>query len=268
MSIRPNKERLEAQADVWAKKIISIQELSLRYILGIYEDKWYTRLKECFIYSYFRSVLYALSDKRVAEFDGIKYGIAGHVVLYNCLLRPSFSFDYKDSTIQYVFDISDEDFSYIKKMAENFDYIYPYINDNRRFSLENSVLDRSLNSLNDSFTANEPKLENLTTKSNCILNCLKSDNFALGNSFYYGNPNDEGKWFYSHKTGKNILDLPSLFGKACFIHSADDETNGKYYETIDSDDEFYLVKYEVSALCGQTYKDYFRPRDLPLKPKK
>lgn len=263
MTIVPDNDRLIAQATVWASKIVSTQELSLRYILNSNQDRWQKDLIECFIYSYYRALLYALTDKRVAEFDGSKYGVIGHVLLYKMLLRPSFSFVQDDTTVKYEFNITDNEYDFILQSARFFPYVSDFINDGRRFSLENTIIDRHLNSLNDSFTPDEPQLENMNSDSSKILNCMTKESFPLANSFYYSRSSTEkfSKWFYSYKTGNTIFSPSSLFGKACFVTSCDDNTNSNYYETTSQDDEYYLVKYEVTALCGCSYSDYFVPKN-------
>lgn len=261
LSIRPDNERLIAQSSVWADKIISIQELNLRYIIGGDERIWKERLIECYVYSYYRSVLYALNDKTVAESDSPKFGLIGHIILGQCLLRPSFSFTYKESTIQFVLDIDQEDVNAVFKASREFSYIGDYINDGRRFSLENVLIERRLNSLNDSFTKDEPKMADMVNPQSMVTTCLQSDKFSLGNSFYSENQSEGTKWFYSHMTNETIFSTPMLFGKACFMVSKDDSKNSLYYESIVEDDLFYLVSREVTSICGQSYRDYLPSSD-------
>jgi len=261
LTIRPENERLLAQATVWADKIISIQELNLRYIIGGDERIWKERLIECYVYSYYRSVLYALDDKTVAESDSPKFGLIGHIVLGQCLLRPSFSFSYKESTVQFVLDIDQKDVDAVFTASREFSYIGDFINDGRRFSLENVLIERRLNSLNDSFTKDEPKMADMVNPQSMVTTCLQSDKFSLGNSFYSESQSEGTKWFYSHMTNETIFSTPMLFGKSCFMVSKDDSQNSLYYESIVEDDLFYLVSREVTSICGQSYRDFLPPSD-------
>lgn len=71
--VDPINSRLTLQANCWAKKIISQQELYLRSILNATStSSWETLLMRCYIYSYYKAVLYALTDRRVA--NSRKYG--------------------------------------------------------------------------------------------------------------------------------------------------------------------------------------------------
>jgi hypothetical protein len=265
LTIRPNRTRLLAQAQIWARKVITVSEIQFRYIFGNQYEDWLKRMEECYIYSYFNCLITALREKdtTISYVDPpVRYRIAGHAVLYNSLrntLQTTFSTSRINVTYKYEF--TQEDYDYIVNMANTFNFIKGSLNDGFRFTFENDMIERFLNSLNASFTNDEPKLLNMYDKTTLIHNMLNVDNYPLANSFYTCKNDGTDKslltsWFYCYNTDYSVLDMSSLFGKALFVTSKDDISNSKYFDINIADDNYSLVKWEVTCLAGCEYPDY------------
>jgi hypothetical protein len=251
--IRPDKTRLEYQAQVWARKIISEQELYLRAICSASGISTQLKLlQECYIYSYYKSVLYALSDRRVAEIPEDSIVIKGHSILHNALLRPNFNFEHRDITINYNLDCTPEEYTYILEQARSYDYLNEYLISSTRFSLENEKLDRILNGLSDRWQSGYPEFEKFGSIDSSKVH-LSIDNFPIGNSFYTSTPDNTAKFFYMFSTSNDLITESMLFGKACFFHCRNTAFCRNYYDLISQEDEGYLVKYEVSSLASSNY---------------
>lgn len=278
LTIRPDRERLLAQAKVWARRVISTNEIIFRYIFGNRFETWIKYLEDMYIYSYFNCVLTALreKDKTTSYVDPpVRMRIAGHALLYNSLrntLRTTFSSG--SINITYNFDVTQEDYDFIYNMANTFSFIKSSINDDFRFSFENDMIERFFKALAETFTDDEPKLFNMYESTSSIYNMLNVDNYPLANSFYTtrnsGENPDLTSWFYCYNSDYTVLDMSSLFGKALFVTSKDDLSNSKYYDLNNVDDNFTLVKWEVTCLAGCDYPDYYptmasQPGGMDLK---
>lgn len=253
-TIVPINVRLKAQANIWARKIFSTQEIILRYILGSNQNQWISKLEECFIYSYFKCLLYGITDRRVSEDQHNKFCVYGHVVMKYALSAPSHTFTHRNQTVKYSLRMNDEDLAYITKCLKKFSYLNKLYNTGIRFSFESEEYDRILNGLNDSFTEDEPKMADLFNNSNSMMTQLSKDNFPILNSLYAKGSNLDD-WYYAFKETSSVLDMSTLFGKAIFCTSVDDKENGKYFSHITDDDDYYLTKYEVMCLCGCMFPD-------------
>lgn len=255
-TIKPIKSRLRANAQVWARKLISSQELYLKGILNAYPKDWQSLLENTYIYDYFRSILYAVTNSRVAEYPTGKISIIGHAVAYHALLKPSHTFQHNGYYVKYQYVIDDDDLSYITKMAESFSFIKDYMSTSPRFYLENEIFDRILSGLKENISGDNPELVMLDYDFNgSISSYLSKDQFSMANSFY-SSKSKSNDWFYAHNSDTDILNNSSLFGKNVFVTSLDDDYANRFYERNQDDDEFYLAKYEVSALCGSMYPNY------------
>jgi hypothetical protein len=256
LTLKPDKDRLRQQASVWARRIISDQDLYLRYILSeSRRSSWATLLENVYIYSYFRSVLYALSDQRVAEVPENKVAIKGHAILYKVLLNPVHSFKHDDYTISYDIDIRQEEYDSIRNIASEFDFINNFMSSGTRFYLENSEYDRFLAGLYDVWQIGQPEYCTLGDY-NELSKHLTVDNFPIGNSFYssVGTENIK-KWYYAFEVNSSIMTNSTLFGKSCFFCARKDSDCNAYYDLNTTDDQLYLVKYEVSCIASSEYPD-------------
>lgn len=249
---RPIKERLRHQAEVWADKIIMTQELYLRSILSNSRSSdWREILISCYIYSYYLSLLYALTDRRVAEIPNDRVVIKGHGIMYQALLQPAFYFYHNDVTIKYDIDVSESDYNYILNQARSYSYISEWISTGTRFSLFNPQLDRCLKGLAAYSSSGDPEYGILSDSSGNSM-YLSIDNFPISNSFY----STEGKvtkWYYAYVPNVDIMSNSTLFGKACFFTARNNEDVSRYFDLIDADDELSLVKYEVVSLAASMY---------------
>jgi hypothetical protein len=212
LCLSPLKNRLEFQAQVWARKIISKQELYLKAILGrTRQSDWQRLLEETYIYSYFSCVLYALSDKRVAEISEDRHVLIGHGILYRYLLKPSFTFQHSDFTVRYNMNISEARLNSILKMAMSFPFIGNFITTSPRFYLENEEYDRILSGLASNMDQEGPIITSFTDDRRHDM-YLTKDNFPIGNSFYSDNSNPSSSdWQFAFCEGKSILDSSTLF---------------------------------------------------------
>jgi hypothetical protein len=244
-------KRLEAQAQVFALKLRSIQDLNLKRILNVNENKWDNMLEQAYIYSYFRGLLYALTDSRVAERPIGKSALIGHEILQRCLLKSSWTFEHKESYIRYFFNVSEKDLDSIYKIAKTYPFIKDHMSLKPRFFLENEKLDRILDELHAHAFPGGPIFVKIGNDP-LIDMYLTKDNFPIANSFYTSR-SKEDEWLFAYSEQYTILDGSILFGKTCFVTSVNDVEVKKFYDQINKDDDLYLVKYEVSSTCGSTY---------------
>jgi hypothetical protein len=254
-TIKPIKERLDAQASVWARKHVSIQETYLKKVLGAHTNQWEKLLSQAYIYSYYSAILYALSSSRVAEFDTNRTFVTGHGILYQCLLKPYHTFKCMDFHISYKLTCTEMELNEIIAQAEEYDFIKKYLVKTPRFYLENQSLERILNGLSSEVPSFGPKMIKISN-SNVLDTYLTKDNFPLINSFYTKTSKTD-KWFYSFCNDKSILDSSTLFGKACFVTCVDeDDKYSKYFDLVSEEDNFYLTKYELQHIAGSSYPQY------------
>jgi hypothetical protein len=250
--IMPIPDRLALQAQVWARKLVSMQDFNLRIILSSYPENWEKLLIEAFTYSYYKAVLYALSDKRVAELPADLKLPFGHSLLYQFLLKQRHSFQHQDLYISYSLNFSDDDLKKILEEAQKFPYIKNFMSNSPRFYLENEKLDRFLNGLaSQTKPSDGPKFMGIS-ESTVLLKNLSQDNFPFLNSFYT-EESDVCDWKYCYKQNTNLFRSSTLFGKACFIYRKSDSEFNDYFESCTEDDDGYLVKYEVACLAGSDY---------------
>lgn len=253
ISILPDKERLQLQANCWARRIVQLQELPLKHILGVFRDRWISKLEKCYIYSYYRAVLYALTDDRVREFPIESYCPKGHAVLYEFLNKGSFSFRSNDIIVNYIFEISKEDYNTILTQAKEFDFIDDRLVSGNRFSLINEDFDGCMKRIHQENVSGSPDFANID-ESEKVSVYLTRENFSIMNSFYKVE-NNKTIWYYSYHPNVTILCPELLFGKACFITSGSSTNIEDYFNKVTQDDENDLVKYEVAAICGSEYPD-------------
>lgn len=259
LTIKPDENRLYAQGCVWADKIISQHEIYLKGAIGGYPDTWRKELIKCYIYSYYKCLLYALSGGKVAEFPIGSTVIKGHYILFKCLLGISRSFMYDDYYVVYRFDITEDDYKTIVECAKKHSFINDNLRDSPRFYLENKDLDRRLNGLRNLSVPSSPQYFVFGEDDKNAEAFLNLDNFPLGNSFYISNYKSTSNWYYSYSQGSTFINNTSLlFGKACFLCCTTSDTNSKlFYDRNVNDDDYYLVKYEVQCLAGSSYPNYF-----------
>jgi len=254
LTIKIFDDRLKAQAVVWAEKVSSLHDLQLKNIIGKGIENWEQKLEDCYIYSFYSSVLYALSDAKVAEFSEQRYFLKGHLVLHKFLLTTSHSFQHNGYTVRYNFRYTDERLQEILTKAKSFSFIKENIGENPRFYLENQELDRILGGLKTSMPSRGPDICKASDMMNIESN-LSKDFFALGNSFYTNDDNCN-EWSYSFRPDSDILHNSTLFGKSCFMSLFKINDISNFYDKINVDDEFYLTKYEVSNICGSEFGNY------------
>lgn len=256
------KDRLDAQANVWARRIVSMHELNLRTIVGRNSDKWETELEKCFVYSYFSAVLHALRIDLVADFSDDRYFIKGHYILNRFLTRKSFSFEHDGVKIVYKFFLNEEIYNEILKVAKQYDYINDHLSLFPILSLENEALERILSGLKQNIDPNGPSIL-CSKEDNIVESCLTKDNFPIGNSFYTDN-HDQNSWSFSFNPDYNILDRTTLFGKACFLTRSKLDETFYYYDNNREQDDYRLVKNEVTTLCGSSYPIYVKKESLKV----
>lgn len=256
LTLKVFTDRLNAQANVWARKIYSLHEVNLRYIIGSRDDFWISKLEECFTYSYFSAVLYGISSSRVGDFSNNKCFVKGHYLLHRYLVSRSFSFQFDEQTIVYDFRISKERYDEIIKLAKSYSYINDYLVEFPTFSLENQSLDRILKGLKEKLSLDDPSLIS-SSDFNIVEDCLTKDNFPIGNSFYTDDK-DPKYWSYAFTSDSNIIDKTTLFGKACFLSLYKPNDISGFYDKFEEDDKFSLIKYEVTSICGSQYPAYVK----------
>lgn len=253
--IKPIKERLEIQAELWARRIIDEQELYLRKIMDVYRENWLETLIKCYIYSYYSSILYALTDSRVAEISFDRVLVYGHAITYYALLRPSFTFEHDGYFVKYRFIHDDKDLTTLYNQARQYDYISNYLITSPRFYLENEYLDRILAGLREYMPESGPKFSLMI--NNTLENYLTKDNFPLINSFYKEN-SKQTEWFYCYEKGRTVLDDSTLFGKAVFVTAIKNSDCNAYFDSNTEDDAYYLCKYELSSIASTMYPNYVK----------
>lgn len=255
------KNRLEAQASVWAKRIISEHRLYLKSILNVYPNQYESVLTQMYIYSYFRCVLYAINDRRVVDIPLNQVNIAGHAILRHCLLVSSHTFSHGQVNIQYLLDVSDEEYDAILTMARSYPFINDYMRTSPRFFIENAELDRCFDGLyRDTNMSDGPKLFRHDSDANDVLSALTRDKFPILNSIYKKDGLDS-QWYYAYTEKERITDGSMLFGKACFISEKGDDVIQNYFSSVSVDDDYRVTKYEVSSLTGTWYPEYIPKQD-------
>lgn len=260
-TIVPDVQRLKYQAQVWAKKIRSMQNLILRYVVNSYNEQWQAELEKCYIYSYYKSLLYALQMRNTNGLPNNTLVVSGHAVMHKALLSDGFTYQTNGINVKHEFVWSQDNVDQIMAQAREFDYLANSIQDVPFFQFVNVDLDRYLGKLQDQIGNSGPQFMSFSDYSN-VSKHLTQDTFPLGNSMYKSG-NDISKWFYCYNSSSHILDPILMIGKALFITSVDDDTNGIYYDSISQDDNLALVKYEVSAVAGSVYEDP-TPETVPV----
>lgn len=252
--VNPNNKRLKLQAQVWAKKLISLQHLYLKDIVSnSRSDEWNQLLENTFIYSYYKCILYALNDNKVSERPTDTPVVHGHSLLYNVMLNPSTRFEYDKTFVEYVLDHSDADYSQIKKKYSEFDFINDHLIDNtRRFSLSNPKYERILRKLFVNLENDDPSMLTMERSSKVIMQTGK-DLLPLFNSFYSEGSSDITSWYFSPSERFNLLQGTTLFGKAVFLETESNESVQRFFTLNTEDDELYLVQHEVTAIAGSKY---------------
>lgn len=257
LTVAPIIKRLEAQANVWASKIYATPEIIHRYIVGSNESLWMSRYEELYIYSYFRGLLYGVFHTSVGDIKPSNMSLIGHCLLRLILSSPAFTFEHRGMRVKYVIEITQSDIDTIVNQAKKYPYIANYlINQTNRFSLENPDLDRRLNTLALSLTGDDPKFESLFDLNGRVRTHLTKDNFPIGNSFYCKNNINVSSFRYAFKEGESIISMSTLFGKANFFKSRNDNTVDSYFDLSNVDDKYTLTKYEVMCIAGCMYGDY------------
>lgn len=259
LTIRPLEDELIAMADVWARKIVSDQNINLKKIINARSSMWEPTLRKAYVYDYFRNLLYGISEKRISEFPKGQVSLVGHSIMFEVLNKLSYIFEYDDITVRYCINISKSDYDYIFKLARSFNFIRDCMSpeDSSRFFLENVSLDRVLNGLNSECSAHGPHFYrhlNSNVNSN-VTKYLTKDCFPVGNSVY-SSENSRDKWFCCTIPDHDITTHSVMFGKALFFTSLDDKIFNRYYDYVDRSDDFVLTKYHVSSVCGWTYPNY------------
>lgn len=256
-SIEPNKIRLVAQANTWARTIVSSQNLDLRRIIGSRNDTWISELESAFIYSYFSCLLYSISAGRVSDISRTRKVIVGHGLMYSCLLSFGHTFRSNGFSVVYRFECDQENYDRIVTLAREFPFINDYLRTSPRFFLENERLERILSNLSESVAPEQTKFVELQSEK--YKNYLTKDTFPIANSFYASNGN-ESNWYYSINRSGTILNHSTLFGKALFV-TAYSSNLPNYYDNINADDNYSLIKYELSHICGSEFLDCIPPRE-------
>lgn len=258
------KDRLDAQANVWARKLVSYSELNLRGIIGTNQDRWISDLEKCFVYSYFSALFYAISTSRVRDIPAKRCFIKGHFILYNFLVSGSYSFRHDDFNVNYNFRITEEKYKEIFELGKKYSYIKDHLVVFPFLSLENDALDRILGGLKRDLKTSEHPSIVYANEDSLIRSYLGPDTFPIGNSFYT-NDKDSNEWSFSFNPDTNILDKTTLFGKACFLSLSKKNEISDFYDKFNSDDNFSLIKYEVITLCGSDYPDYVKSESLKVQ---
>jgi len=258
--INPILSRLNKQAQVFARKLISMQEIEWRYVLNQYPETWQGILENTYIYSYFKCLLYAVSDQRIAEIPDDFYCITGHSIMYNALKRSSFSFECDSIFVTYKHVCSAEHYTKLLGLARSYDYIDSCLQSDTRFYLENEYYDRFLRRIAAEMKGTKgPHFVEMTNSQN-VKRYLTQDNFPLINTFYAQDSKgkvDENIWKYSFNQKTKIHSDSMLFGKAIFATELKDNLEVyDYFDKITVSDQSSLVKYEVSSVAGSTYPNY------------
>jgi hypothetical protein len=121
-----------------------------------------------------------------------------------------------------------------------------------RFSLENPLFDRYLSGLQAHWKPGLPEYSKLGDKDE-LKKYTTIDNFPVGNSFYTTANTLMNRWFYAFSINSSIKTNSTLFGKACFFYARSSQQVENYYDLNIQDDQYYLVKHEVSCLAASTY---------------
>lgn len=257
-TVSPIHSRLSKHADVWASRIISIQQLQLRDTLGPKQDTWYPKLFSAFIYSYFKSLLYGVYHTIAEPLENSTCVVKGHNILYSVIKQSKFVFRYKDINVFYNFKISNEDIEQINQsiIDGKYDFVSKFLfKTDFKFSLFNPECERHLKDLNQMLGNNGP-LFSLIDDESSVSNYLTQDNFPICNSFYTKESN-ETKWYYTSYSDVAVLSQAVLCGKSLFIKGISEESEILKYYTLNNEDDFSsLVKYEVTSVAGFNYPDY------------
>lgn len=263
MTVKPIKEKLEAQAQVFARKIISLDELYLKAILNSDDApsrKWINILTNSYIYSFYKCLLYAIYHQKTAECPENSSVLLGHLIMYEALKKPSYTFENDDYTVSYQFRFTEEECKAIKDQALKYDFIKNYMDTSPRLFIENEKLDRVLNGLRREHSPGHPIITRFCDSSEHVLKHLTRDNYPLANSMYTSKSKENtNKWFFCYSEGDSVLDSTTLFGKAMFVTALDDAVAGKYFDLNSDDDNNYLIKYETACLHGSSYPNFKKP---------
>lgn len=253
LSLKIFKDRLDAQAHVWAKRIISMENLSLRQIINSKDETWLNELEKCYIYSYFSAILFALNSNRSAQFPKDRCFIQGHLILHKFIVSRTQNFDYDNFNIVYNFKINEDRYNEIIKIAKSYPFIEEGINEFLNFELSNSKCDSILGRLHDDIGPDGPSIVRYDNQNTGLY--LSKENFPIGNSFY-SKSGISKEWKYTSVPDQNLLDKTTLFGKACFLCLFDDNDVSNLYDTMIYDDGYYLIKNEVTSICGNVYPNF------------
>lgn len=259
-TVRPIKDRLEAQAWSFAQRVQSDYKNYLKDVLGSRTEYWQYKLERAYIYSYYKCLLYSTMRGRIAELPDNTYVMIGHQILYHALQVPVRMFNINDMRVSYILDFSDEDLDFALNEAKKYDFISDYLGESPRFFLQNSSLDRLLQGLFEQIISGYPKVVKFYDEWRLSETYLSVDNFALLNSFY--TPSSKlDHWYYAFSEKNSILEESSLLGKALFVTCKETNEIDKYFESVEADDKFYLTQYELKAIAGSDYPSFKKPNN-------
>jgi hypothetical protein len=262
--IDPIKSRLDKQAQVFARKVISMEELDLRHALNQYPERWQSMLEQTFVYSYFKCLLYGTSNSRIAELPEDFFCILGHGIMYHIINKHSFSFEHNGIGVVYTHECSETHYESLLALARQYSFLNNCItSEGSRFYMENEYYDRYLRKLSKELKGTRgPHLIEMLNSQN-IARHLTQDSFPVLNSFYT-NEKNENKWRYSFAPPAKLHDNGMLFGKAIFATQINStNSNYDYFTLINESDDNSLVKYEVTAIAGSNYPNYIKGGNNP-----
>lgn len=257
-TVKPIREILDAQALTWAKRIDSSFELDLYRIFGRERNPgdYILRLKEIYIYSYYKSLLLGMNEYRIDQTSDSDHVLIGHAILYQMLYKRSYSLEVNGLYVNYFLEFSTENSDFVLNEAKQYTFIANSILEaGNRFNIMNSQIERHIEGLRYSIMENDCdvifiRLSNLTQ----LLSYTSGSSLPLANSFWSA---DQKKWFYAYNDFSQINGNTLLYGKANFItlRCIDSNTLRDFDLVNFNRSQTILIKYEVSCIASSKYSD-------------
>lgn len=250
LKIVPNNERLNLQANSWAKKLAQNAEIDFyRLGLGRNMEQWVPNLMKCFIYSYYKNLIHGLTTNRIPEDESTFFCVPGHHILYCALKKPYHTFEVKDVTVRYSLRATQEEYDSIIVKAKKLDFLKDHIVDDGVWTyVNNPKIEQYLGRLRMNVSNKDPKIWDFSNVSSSN-NSLTRESFPLFNSCYTSDEMNLDKWFYMFDKTEEITSSSTLFGKSLFLHARDDKHFKIYCHTVDiADSKNYLIRYECRSV--------------------
>lgn len=267
--IRPNCRRLKLQSNSFAQFVMTLENLNLKDILTSDDNSFNEKLlRECFIYSYYRALLYGIYDNKKNNMNTQIPCVIGHSIMSAAIRKKTITFFGNSLYVNYSINFDENDIKFINDSIKKFPFLQganePKLTE-YGFNWFISKYDRILILLRKELSSrNVSRLINIYDP--LVDGYLSQDNAPIFNSFYATPKGGRSElklddWFYTFNTSYSITEGSICFGKAVFLYTKSNADCKPYFDNLDMDDELNLTRYELSAIAGGEYPEPFDDDD-------